>query len=190
MALSLMAAGMLYWLEWSVQSSAVRLASALRKQIYVQAHQLGACDLFGGRKMTSSNLLQQSTDIVRRAQVAWWRVVPHAAAFALLMLALAVSIEFLPDDVDHSAGGHWAGGWWSCCASAPAGAALAADRAQHFNEMLLEHLASESIAGQSDQRSAHAGPLVRRELAALTTRRCWRAKRPPPRSARWSRCCC
>ena len=92
--LSVVAAGMLYWLEWSVQRSAVRLASALRKQIYGQAHQLGACDLFAGRKMTSANLLEQSTELVRKAHVAWWRVVPHAAAFALLMLVLAVSIDF------------------------------------------------------------------------------------------------
>jgi ATP-binding cassette, subfamily B, bacterial len=146
-ALSLIAAGMLYWLEWSLQSSAVRLASALRKQIYVQAHQLGAFDLFGGRKMTSSNLLQQSTDIVRRAQVAWWRVVPHAAAFALFMLALAVSIDFWLTMSTILLAGL---GWWLVVMlreRARRRAALAADRSQHFNEMLLEHLAQNRLLG-------------------------------------------
>ncbi len=146
-ALSLVAAGMLYWLEWSVQSSAVQLASALRKQIYGQAHQLGACDLFAGRKMTSSNLLQQSTDIVRQAQVAWWRLVPHEAAFALLMLVLAVSISFYLTMSTILLAGM---GWWITIVlreRARRNATRAADRAQHFVEMLLDYLRQNRLLG-------------------------------------------
>ncbi len=92
--LSLLSAGALYWLDAAAQRSASKVASALRRQIYSQAQRLGAGDLFVGQKLISVELFVNKSDAVRRGLSVWWRAFPHAACFALLMLGLALAVDF------------------------------------------------------------------------------------------------
>ncbi len=159
-ALSLVAAGMLYWLEWSVQSSAVRLASALRKQIYGQAHQLGACDLFAGRKMTSSNLLQQSTDIVPPGPGGLVAIGPPCGRICPIDALAGGFDQFLPDNVHDSAGGHGMVDHHRAAQARPAECHSGGRSRAAFCRDAVGLFATESIAGQPFQRSTPAGPHV------------------------------
>ncbi|HZZ27638.1 MAG TPA: ABC transporter ATP-binding protein [Pirellulales bacterium] len=92
--LGCLAAVMLYWLERSANHDALRVAGALRDQIYGQSHRLGAGDLFVGQKLTATVLFSEKTETVRRTLVKWWYNFPHAASFALLMFGLALCVDF------------------------------------------------------------------------------------------------
>jgi ATP-binding cassette, subfamily B, bacterial len=92
--LALVAAAALYWLAWSVERAAVQVAEAVREQIHSQAHRLGASDLFVGRKTTATDLFFERTGTLRAGLAAWRRVFPHAVCFAVLMLALALAVDF------------------------------------------------------------------------------------------------
>ena len=92
--LAILAVAVLYWLESAIQGAACKIASALRQQIHSQAHRLGAGDLFIGQRLISIELFTYKTSAIRRGLMAWWRAFPHAASFALLMLGLALVVDF------------------------------------------------------------------------------------------------
>jgi ATP-binding cassette subfamily B protein len=92
--LALLVSAGLYWLEISAQRAAVTVTGEIREQIHRQAHRLGAGDLFVGQRTTAAELFTEKTEAVRLALVEWWRTVPHAALFALMMLVLAMAVDF------------------------------------------------------------------------------------------------
>jgi ABC-type multidrug transport system fused ATPase/permease subunit len=171
-ALSGLIAGTLYWLEQSAGWFAARLAASFRKQIYVQTHSLGACDLFIGSQIQPAELIADKVDAVAAAQVAWWRVFPHATVFSALMLVLAMTVDF-----------------WLSLASILLAiacwrivvqtdnvvrryATLMADRAQHYLAILLDYLSHNRLLGNlandgSDQRDAFDENLGHYETAVL-----------------------
>ncbi|HTQ39132.1 MAG TPA: ABC transporter ATP-binding protein [Pirellulales bacterium] len=145
--LAVLAGVLLYGLERWAHYAAVRIAGALQAQIHGQAHRLGAGDLFIGQKLTAGTLFFEKTAVVRRALVGWWYVFPHAACFAVLMLALALSVDF------------WlalttillAGFSWRLFALLRKGvrhrAALLADRAGNIEGALREQLQQNRLLG-------------------------------------------
>lgn len=92
--LGIAAAAALYWLQWAVYTSAVATGSALRRQVHAQVHRLGAADMLTGETQTSADLFVDQTSAIQRGLVAWWRAFPHAAAFAILLAILALSVDF------------------------------------------------------------------------------------------------
>ena len=92
--LSLFVAATLYWLEIAVHHAAVAVTGDIREQIHRQAHRLGAGDLFVGQRPTAAELFTDRTESLRAALLEWWRVIPHAAVFALVMLGLALAVDF------------------------------------------------------------------------------------------------
>jgi len=92
--LAVTAAGMLFVLAWSVQWTAIGVAGVLRRQIHDQARQLGAGDLFIGQEMTARELFTDKVNAVRRGLAVWYWIWPHAALFAVAILALALSVHF------------------------------------------------------------------------------------------------
>ncbi len=92
--LALFAATTLYWLDIAIQRAALAVTGELREQIHRQAHRLGAGDLFVGQRVTAAELFTDKTEALRVAFLAWWKVVPHAAVFEILMLALALAVDF------------------------------------------------------------------------------------------------
>jgi ATP-binding cassette, subfamily B, bacterial len=87
--LSILATMSMFWLEVALERSAQAATARLRREIYAQAHQLGASDLFVRHKLIAIDLFQNEVETLRRGLSLWWRSFPHAACFGVIMLLLA-----------------------------------------------------------------------------------------------------
>jgi ATP-binding cassette subfamily B protein len=87
--LSILATAAMFWLEVVIERSAQAATSRLRREIYTQAHQLGASDLFVRHKLIAVDIFQREVEALRRGLSLWWRSFPHAACFGVIMLLLA-----------------------------------------------------------------------------------------------------
>jgi ABC-type multidrug transport system fused ATPase/permease subunit len=175
--LAVTAAGMLYLLAWSVEWTAIGVAGVLRKQIYDQARQLGAGDLFIGQEMAARELFADKINAVRRGLAVWYWVWPHAALFAAATLALALGVHF------------WLSSatillailcWWLIAllrGQVKGTSAMMADRAEGILALLLDRLRPSRLQWASERvnngeladnlRRYHAAVLRRETAAAM-----------------------
>jgi ATP-binding cassette, subfamily B, bacterial len=84
----------LWLLNRAVHRAAMDVVLRFQAEIHRQAYRLGSSDLLGGLRSPPELLVTQTTGMLHRGLVCWWRAVPYAvvAIVALVLMALAVNV--------------------------------------------------------------------------------------------------
>lgn len=70
-------------------------AAKLKDSVHRQAFRLGAGDLLDRGRSRPEELFLERTEMVRKGLAAWWRAIPRSVASVVLLLVLALSINWL-----------------------------------------------------------------------------------------------
>ncbi len=84
----------LWWMNRGVQRLAIGVTGNLLERLHRQANRLGTSDLLGEFHTQPEQLLESRLPAIRLGLVAWWGAIPYAVVALVVLVALALLVNF------------------------------------------------------------------------------------------------